>query len=332
MTRRELPRRLPVAAWLFAVVPLGLSLQTACEAVDPGEQSHTAFTGPAYLTVGGELTGAHAQIACEGCHVGETAPFGPVPDNCITCHWSDYQALDGGHPIPLQNDVASCNEGCHRVVDTCWNYLTNPACTGGPVETDTDTDTDVDTDTDTDVDTDTGTIPTGNSCAIGGCHGNGPIRDDAAPASSSHNAHLATNYALWSPASPLGCDTCHPAGGAEAVTHADDTVNVTLEGIVVGDNTAATFSGGTCSGTYCHGAGMADAPVDPVWDAGPSAVSCGSTCHVSPPTNMYDSMNGGAVTGHPPFDTCSTCHAPTGGGDASTLADKTTHINGTVEL
>jgi len=328
MTRREPLRRLHVATLLLALVPVGLSLQTACQAVEPGEMSHTKFTGPAYLVVGGELTGAHAQIACEGCHVGETAPFGPVADDCITCHASD-------RPTPTHFEGSpSCNEGCHRVVDVCWNFGSNPICTGdAPTDTGTIIETgttDTDTETGT-IDTDTGTVPTGNSCAIGGCHGDGAIRDDAAPASSSHNAHLATAYTLWAPAAPLGCDTCHPAGGTKAKTHDNGVVDVPLAGITVGDNAAAAFTAGTCSGTYCHGAGMADAPVDPVWDAGGGAVSCGSTCHVSPPVNMIDHDNGGVVAAHPPINSCSTCHSPTGGGDPSTLADNTAHINGVVE-
>jgi len=325
MTCREPLRRSYVAALLLALAPLGL---VHCgQPVEYGEQGHTKFTGPAYLTVGGVLTGRHAEIACESCHVGETAPFGTIPDHCLGCHEDD-------RPTPNHEpDATSCNQGCHRVVDYCWNFATNPDCVPATTsgDADTDADADADTDVDTDTDTDTGTVPTGNSCAIGGCHGDGPIRDDAAPASSSHNAHLAANYDLFAPAAPMNCDTCHPAGGDTALTHENGTVDVPLAGITVGDNAAAAYAGGTCSGTYCHGASMADAPPDPVWDSGRGAVSCGSTCHVSPPVNMYDSTAGGAVAGHPPINSCSTCHSPTGGGDPTTLADKTLHINGTVE-
>ncbi len=329
MTRIEPSRRVPLAAVLLALVPLGLALQTACQAVEPGEMAHTTFTGPAYVTVGGVLTGAHAQTPCEGCHVGQTPPFGSVPDDCIACHWSDYEE---GHPFPLQDGIASCNEGCHRVVDYCWNYGTNPACTGGAgTDTGTITDTDTDTTHTGTTTTDTGTVPTGNSCAGGSCHGTGPIRDDAAPASSSHNAHLAANYDLFAPATPLECRTCHPTGADDSLqspTHQNGTVDVPLTGIAIGDNTGASYAGGTCSGTYCHGAGMADAPPSPVWDGGGGEVSCGTTCHVSPPVNMYD---GGSVVPHPGLTSCSTCHSPTGTGNATTLGDKTTHINGTVE-
>lgn len=312
---------------LLATVPAALLTLGGCEAVEPGEQAHIAFTGPKYLSVAGQLTGRHSQIACEGCHVGQTPPFGTVSDACLDCHEADRKT-----PTHYPDRPTCGSDGCHAVTDYCWTGLYQ-RCDNDPTPTPTDTgptDTDTDPSTDTGTtETDTETVPTGNSCAVGGCHGAGPIREDAAPASSSHNAHLSLTPDLWAPSTPVTCSTCHPDGdyAGTLATHQNKVADVTLAGIAVGDNTAATFTAGTCSGTYCHGASMADPPADPVWDGGGGEAVCG-TCHASPPVNMYE---GGAVATHPALDNCGLCHAPTGGPTGAALADVTGHINGTVE-
>ena len=91
MTCREPLRRSYVAALLLALAPLGL---VHCgQPVEYGEQGHTKFTGPAYLTVGGVLTGRHAEIACESCHVtGDYAVF-----SCIDCHEHRQGEMDDEH-------------------------------------------------------------------------------------------------------------------------------------------------------------------------------------------------------------------------------------------
>jgi predicted CxxxxCH...CXXCH cytochrome family protein len=327
MTRPRFSSLVALAAFGAALVLGG----GACQTVDNGVMAHTApETLPGFLKVGGTLTGRHAQIACEGCHAGEVAPFGPIEDNCLACHEADRKT-----PTHHADDRTCSGGGCHSVADLCWAYY-EEGCQPWKV---TDTGTIITTDTDTP--TDTGTIdtyvpPTGNSCASAGCHGVDPVRDDAAPNSSSHNAHLRPTSNLWQPVAPLGCSTCHPSGnydaglGPEVATHQDGTKSVTLQGITVGTNPAPLYTAGTktCSGTYCHGGSMADAPQDPVWDGGGAEAACG-TCHVSPPVNMFDGNP--SPVGHPGITNCGMCHTPTGSVSATSIASPTNHINGTIE-
>jgi predicted CxxxxCH...CXXCH cytochrome family protein len=308
---------------LFALTG-ALAVLGACEVVEPGPMAHTAPTTGPTLVVGGELTGRHSQIACEACHVGQLAPFGPVADNCLGCHAADRSLnFRGDDHYP---DAKTCNDGCHRVVDYCWAEVYGGPCVNGPI-TETDTDTDADTDADTDVDTDTDTdtdTPTAVSCgSAAGCHG--PTRPDAAPADGSHSAHLDGPTDLWAPAAGVSCDTCHPAGtDLTTPTHANGTIELPMAGIAVGANPSPTFSGGTCSGTYCHGAQMADGGYAPVWNGGPSEADCGS-CHGIGPTLMVEDDT------HPPIANCAQCHAPTTGSYGDALTDPTTHIDGLIQ-
>ena len=56
---------------------------TSFRAVD-GERVHARTALP--------LTGAHAQLPCESCHVDDRGgAFSPLPSDCVACHRSDYE-------------------------------------------------------------------------------------------------------------------------------------------------------------------------------------------------------------------------------------------------
>lgn len=238
------------------------------------------------------LGGKHALLPCTECHsqwpytvVVERVPCDETPgvltDPCTDCHACQRPEDHFGQ--------RSCGDGasCHADSDLLWRDADGGGDTG-----------------------------TGGSCA-GACHG--PARPDAAPTGDAHAAHLDAG-SLWT--GELGCDDCHPAGGASAGTHADGASDVALSAPLaagLGGTLAPSYSGSTCSETWCHGAGLSVPAPPPGWRDGPSAVACGGDCHGWPP--------GGS---HVQISACSGCHPPTGG-DGQALADPSTHVDGTLQ-
>ncbi len=108
--------------------------------------------------------------------------------------------------------------------------------------------------------------------ACDGCHG---MAGEPAPATGAHFAHLQAGNSA-----PVACATCHvvPAE-VEAPGHVDGVVGVLN----------ATFQGGTCAETGCHGTDQ------PAWNG---TAPCG-TCHGNPPP------------AHPVGD-CGRCHLSAG--------------------
>jgi predicted CxxxxCH...CXXCH cytochrome family protein len=160
------------------------------------------------------------------------------------------------------------------------------------------------------------------------CHGNpnndAPPKDLAgnlertAIGVGAHQEHLAGGK--FSRA--VECNECHivPAS-VEDPGHLDDTpfAELTFSGVAVAFSSPAAWDRGseTCAGSWCHGPKLA-ASVSPKWT---STAGLGCTdCHGYPPPAP-----------HPQMSRCSLCHTKTVGADNVTIADRTLHVNGTVD-
>jgi predicted CxxxxCH...CXXCH cytochrome family protein len=93
-----------------------------------------------------------------------------------------------------------------------------------------------------------------------------------------HQAHLTTGGL----ARPLLCAECHPT--PTAMDHANGSTVMGFGPLARTDGAAPSWSGTTCSSTYCHGATLAAGGTNhaPLWTGGASQTACG-TCHGSPP-------------------------------------------------
>ncbi len=260
-----------------------LGIGSACDRFDPVGQLPSRFQFE---------QGAHAAVACEQCHPDEPATaqivtcggVAPAWDGvgCLQCHECDrvLHPLGNGH-YPGQDCVA-----CHGLNDTSW------ADAGGG-----------------------GTITGGEANCSGACHG--VARADAAPLGDAHGAHLDPST-LWS--TPGSCDACHPPDGLSAPTHNDGVIDLPFGLLASIGGATPSYAGGSCSGTYCHGASLPEGGHVPSWTGGPADAACG-TCHGQPPQHA----------GHPDLDSCEGCHAPTGG-TGGVILDPSTHIDGTTQL
>lgn len=341
---------LPLLALAVGLVGLG----SACQVVEPSPMAHTEDIPIKKQSVSGLLYGAHATIACEGCHIDQAPPYAAVDDDCLGCHNPDRRQL---HPLGRdhQPDAKTCGgAGCHSVAHQAWSdWVLGTQPTTDPDTNDTGPQT-----TDNCL-LDDGNVQNDRTCA-GACHGETNGKNPA-PDDDSHKAHTVVEEAqLWnlvdaSSASTDNCSVCHPAGGQGAPTHWDCKVDVTLQGIpgewVVdwGSHADAptTTTGGTdtgtttaspapgpvgppaydavaqsCSNVYCHGAGMFEGKPDPVW-GDPSYGTCGS-CHGVPPD--YNIVG---VAAHPASPTCGLCHEATST-NGTAIDAKPLHVDGTM--
>ena len=171
------------------------------------------------------------------------------------------------------------------------------------------------------------------------CHGtpglvaNEPASADpnvaGAPSTDAHVAHVNPATAT-KVKGPIHCTECHGADKTDK-THADNNsapVWGTLANgtILSGANTNPSYSGGSCTSTYCHGARVAGGGLkNPLWTSGAAARGCGA-CHGNPPLAVF-----GTTRVHPNRSDCSTadCH---GAGYGATVVTATTHIDGKIDV
>jgi predicted CxxxxCH...CXXCH cytochrome family protein len=149
-----------------------------------------------------------------------------------------------------------------------------------------------------------------------------------------HDAHLkgSSNYT-----SAYGCAVCHTTPATvNAAGHMDGTTQVDYPtgspARINGVSASYSAVNGTCA-TYCHGSGFIAASkgssTAPAWSntgylAGtPGLLEC-ATCHAFPPSTG-DHGGLGTIT----LATCNTCHPNEN--INGTFADKTKHINGSIE-
>jgi predicted CxxxxCH...CXXCH cytochrome family protein len=142
--------------------------------------------------------------------------------------------------------------------------------------------------------------PSAASCT--GCHGTGTGVGlaAAAPADAAHLAHVVD--------AAIACGACHVVPGSAA--HANGTRDVTFDGVATAKGATPSFSGGTCSGVYCHGGTGSTVS----WTGG--AVGCGS-CHGNPPADHAAGST-----------TCSGCHPGTVKPDGTIDVAGGLHVNG----
>ena len=118
----------------------------------------------------------------------------------------------------------------------------------------------------------------------------------------------------------FGCSACHAP--VSDLTHANDVISLPFDGLA-SQGTTPSWTGTTCSSTYCHGAtlGAGGSTTAPTWtavSAGPTA--CGS-CHGFPPPLP-----------HPQNPDCGRCHSDTvlAGGGIDLAGGR--HIDGTLQV
>lgn len=127
-----------------------------------------------------------------------------------------------------------------------------------------------------------------------------------------HQAHV--NTGTFS--NPITCNECHVVPISNA--HSNGKVDFQFGSLAKTGNVAPTWNGTTCSGSYCHGNFKGGSQANPSWTT-PGTLACNS-CHGIPPTTPAHAN---------PAIACSTCHGP---GYSTTTVNKTTHINGIVEV
>ena len=134
-----------------------------------------------------------------------------------------------------------------------------------------------------------------------------------------HRAHVQADTF----ANPFACTECHAQ--PTTLTHFDGVAPVLGGPLATRDGSAATWdeTETTCA-NYCHGATLPFAAQRalPVW-APASAVACGACHEANPSTGVHPAVS----TGHASF-ACLVCH---GGTHTATAADRTRHVNGTIE-
>lgn len=127
-----------------------------------------------------------------------------------------------------------------------------------------------------------------------------------------HQGHLTAPLA-WS--TPTACAECHVVPITNS--HSNAKVDMLFGALAKTGNVTPAWNGTTCTASYCHGNYTGGANAAPAWTSG--TVSC-TSCHGNPPATPPHSNPGLA---------CSVCH---GAGYSSTTVNKTTHINGVVNV
>jgi len=113
----------------------------------------------------------------------------------------------------------------------------------------------------------------------------------------------------------MACDLCHITPAADAMGHADGTVNITF-GVLAGVGATWQPASLTCASTYCHGASLGGGDLKtPLW-TGSGQATCGS-CHGLPPPSP-----------HVQNTACGSCHA----GYTSSAVNPATHVNGALDV
>jgi predicted CxxxxCH...CXXCH cytochrome family protein len=126
-----------------------------------------------------------------------------------------------------------------------------------------------------------------------------------------HQGHLNTGTFT----TPTACAECHVVPITNG--HSNGKVDILFGALAKTGNVTPAWSGTSCAGTYCHGNYTGGANATPAWTSG--TVNC-TSCHGAPPATPPHSN---------PNLACSLCH---GAGYSSTTVNKTTHINGVVNV
>jgi predicted CxxxxCH...CXXCH cytochrome family protein len=127
-----------------------------------------------------------------------------------------------------------------------------------------------------------------------------------------HQEHLGPSTLT----SPTACAECHVVPITSA--HSNGKVDMRFGALATTGNVTPAWNGSTCTSSYCHGNFSAgNTAAAPSWTSG--TVDC-TSCHGNPPSTPSHSN---------PALACSTCH---GAGYSTTTVNKTTHINGIVNV
>lgn len=273
-----------------------------------------------------------ATYACSGtyCHGGSLQPDAAGQTSNRTPAWTtvDGSQAECGtscHTLPPGGShpaVTGACEACHGAVISSFN-ASNPSASAWA-------NSDLHIDGKVDV--------TGLTCTS--CHGDSGTNNPAPPlgtngetattdpAVGAHRQHLATS--TWH--RDVACEACHAV--PTSTSHSNGVVDFSWSSPADADGASPAFvsSNNTCTSTYCHGATLLGANAGgtvnrtPVWtEVNGTWNECGTTCHTNPP--------GGT---HPTSTGCPSCHGTViatydPATKAATWADKSLHINGTVE-
>jgi predicted CxxxxCH...CXXCH cytochrome family protein len=297
----------------------GLGKTVGCDQchVVPGyvEQPGHADTLPAEVTFGA-LASQGTTPAWDGdtcsstyCH-GTTLPGGtnkaPLwtrvdgsQDACGTCH---------GNPPPAPHAQTSQCGMCH----------TQTANLDGTIK-----------DSEKHVD---GVLQVAQGQACTACHGNAvnaapPVdtlgsSNTALKSVGAHQSHLRGASGLFA---PVACDQCHLLPSqADPYAHVGATpAEVTFGSLARTDGAAPAWNaaGGTCSGTYCHGATLGGGTNKaPLWTRLDGTQDACGTCHGNPPPAP-----------HVQSSRCGLCHTQTALPDGG-IANPALHADGTVQV
>lgn len=273
-----------------------------------------------HMKTGFPLTGAHARVECETCHVGGL--FRGTSTNCEGCHSPGRRVIAPVKSISHMPTNSACNT-CHlnavsflgarfnhigvlpKACTTCHNGKTAPGKPNGHVVTTESCDTCHRT---------SAWLPSGfnHSTVVGGscetCHTPGGM-GRAKPAAT----HLPTT---------APCDTCHKSGFTTFLGASFDHLGST---IVTPTNCAT-----------CHLTGQYGAKTKPLSHIPTSSVSC-NTCHTTGYINFTAPIMSHALV--EATIQCSTCHngsyksqkGTDPGLGAQSKADKTNHVATTAE-
>ncbi len=127
-----------------------------------------------------------------------------------------------------------------------------------------------------------------------------------------HQGHLNTGTYT----TPTACAECHVV--PISTSHSNGKVDMLFGTLSKTGNVTPTWNGTTCTASYCHGNySGGNTAAAPNWTSG--SVDC-TSCHGNPPATPAHSNTSLA---------CSLCH---GTGYSNTTVNKTTHINGVVDV
>ncbi|TWJ13889.1 CxxxxCH/CxxCH domain-containing protein [Geobacter argillaceus] len=156
-----------------------------------------------------------------------------------------------------------------------------------------------------------------------------------------HISHLNAATQTVPLSANIACGECHPVPSSPVIggAHRNGTTDITFGTLAKTGGLTPTYSGGSCSNTYCHGATLpasSPARANPSWNApfltgtagtvGDGSTTSGtgdcSKCHGYPP--MTAAHTGKLAT------QCISCH-PHVNASGTGFTDPTKHINGTID-
>jgi len=159
------------------------------------------------------------------------------------------------------------------------------------------------------------------------CHGSGGISappfdvggDNATNVRGvgAHRAHV--EISTWR--KDIECSECHLVPGATlAVGHMDTPLPAEVNfGTLAGN---ATWNGGSCTNTYCHGTTLSGGQsTNPLWTQVDGTQGQCDSCHGAPPPAP-----------HPVDSDCGKCHDTMTPGGGMVITDRTRHIDGNLDV